>query len=357
MLHSSTRSLLWLAAAVLVPCLAATSAFAQYQYVPSGGPPGYGGPPGGYAPPGYGYPPYGGGYWNGSAAALDAYANFGVSTEQARILREQSNQAKLVTKKQTIDTMAYERANKYWYTDEKIDIQAKKIQYALNNPPSQEITSGRMLNTLLPYLDQIATSPNPGPSIPVDHSVIKALNVTAGADLGNVGMLKDVGSLEWPTSLEGETQKSLDSMLQQAVSDAMSGTVKPAAISKLNKATDKLEQEVKGKLHKSEIDGGEYLEGTRFIARIRESITALKQPTAAKFLTGDFGPRGDTVDEIVLSMSSKGLTFAPSQPGQEFAYIALHRAFTTYAVAAGVPDTGFRVMVRGGSGLFAPQKN
>src|SRR5262245_57571800 len=79
----------------------------------------------------YGYPPWGGGYWAGGAAALDAYANVGVSQEQARIMREQANQAKLDTKVKTIDVMAYERANKYWYSDEQADIEAKKVQAAM----------------------------------------------------------------------------------------------------------------------------------------------------------------------------------------------------------------------------------
>src|SRR6516164_1520848 len=88
---------------------------ANAQYYPYG--PGVPPPPGGpttVVAPGYGFFPYAGGYWNGQAAMLDAYGNLGVSQEQARIMREQANQAKLDTKKKTIDFMGYERANKYW---------------------------------------------------------------------------------------------------------------------------------------------------------------------------------------------------------------------------------------------------
>jgi hypothetical protein len=332
--------------AALLGHLTAPSARAQYPYGYPSGPVYPSGP--GYYPPGYGYYPQPGGYWYGQAAMLDAYANYGKSAEEARVTREQANQAKLDTKKKTVDVMEYERAHKYWYTDEQVDIQAKKIQYALNNPPTYEITSGRVLNTLLPYLDQIIAAGTPGPTMEVDSTVVKALNVTAGADNGNVGLLKDVGNLDWPVSLQGPTQKNLDTMLQDATAMAMKGQVPATTISKLNKTTDTLEQEVKKKFHKSEIDGGEYLEGTRFIARVRDAITALKQPTASKFLSGAFAPKGNTVDEVVLSMASKGLTFAPAQPGQEFAYIALHQAFVNFAAAAGTPATGFRVMVKGG---------
>ena len=79
---------------------------------------------------------------------------------------------------------------------------------------------------------------------------------------------------------------------------------------------------------------------------VRDSINALKQPTAGKFLTGQFGAQGESVGELVVNMTSKGLSFAKAQPGQEFAYLALQRAFVNFAATAGVPDTGFRVMVR-----------
>src|SRR5262245_58809019 len=118
MLRLFTRSTGLLTAILLVGHWAATPAHAQYVY-PG---PGYGGAPGpGYGPPGYpgsGYypPPYGGyypgGYWYGQAAVLDAYSNLGVSQEQARVVREQANQAKLDTKVKAIDVAAYERANK-----------------------------------------------------------------------------------------------------------------------------------------------------------------------------------------------------------------------------------------------------
>jgi hypothetical protein len=363
MLHTVARTTFLLAASAILWHLAASPAAAQYTYLPgqpypvSGGvAPAYGGYPG-YYPPGYGWGGYGNavaGYWYGSAAVLDAYSNMGVSQEQARILREQANQAKLDTKKKAIDVMAYERANKYWYSDEVADINAKKIQFALNNPPTVEVTSGRALNTLLPYLDQMLSTGVRGPTIPVEPIVVKSLNVTSGANNGNVGLLRDIDNLPWPTSLLGKTQESLNTMLKEATYTAFKGPVPPPTITKLNKTTDALEQEVKTRFHKSEIDGGEYLEGTRFIARVRDAINALRQPNASMFLSGAFGPRGDTVDEVVYSMASKGLTFAPAQPGQEFAYIALHRGFVNFVAAAGTPDSGFRVMAKGAQGPKMP---
>src|SRR5262249_35362377 len=167
----------------LAALVVAGSVGAQYKYfepTPGPGPgtpatPGAAYPPGpgsspyagGYYPPGYGYYPYPGGYWQGQAAGLDAYANLGVSQEQARVIREQANQAKLDTKVKTIDVMGYERMNKYWYVDEQVDIQNKKIEFAMNNPPLPEITSGRSLNVLMGYIDKLMAMGARGATIPI----------------------------------------------------------------------------------------------------------------------------------------------------------------------------------------------
>jgi hypothetical protein len=333
-----------------VPALAV----AQYSYAPGTAQP----PPPPPPPPGPGYypyyPPYGGGYWNGQAAALDAYGNLGIAQEQARVIREQSNQAKLVTKKKVLDLMAYERANTYWYSDEQADIQAKQIEAAMNNPPTQEITSGRTLNTLLPFLDKIFAAGYRGPTFPVEPGVVKAINVTTGSGNGSVGLLKDINTVQWPTALAGPTQEQLAAMLKQATDTALGGQPAPAAVQKISKTTDALEQELKVKcFQKHEVDTGEYLEGTRFLERVREATKALKQPDVAQMLSGALGPQGDTVMGVVGSMASKGLKFAPAQPGQEGAYIAMYRAFVNTGMASNTTDTGFRVPLSGKAGYTA----
>ena len=58
-------------------------------------------------------------------------------------------------------------------------------------------------------------------------------------------------------------------------------------------------------------------------------------------------PQGDTVDQVVYSMTSKGLTFNRCQPGNEYAYVAMHTAFVNFAMGTDRPDTGFRVRVPG----------
>src|SRR5579862_6028085 len=324
---------------------------AQYVPVP---PPGAGVPAAGFpVVPGYGFFPYGGGYWNGQAAMLDAYGNVGLDQEKARILREQSNQARLETKKKVLDTMAYERAHKYWFTDEQADINAKRIQAAMNNPPLAEITSGRALNTLLPFLDRLATEGSQGAPVPIDPQVVQAMNTTSGGQPGNAGLLREVNRLEWPVATLGPNQQKLDEMLKQATYAASQGPVSPTVISQLNKQTALVTQDVKDKLYKNAVDGGEYIQANRFLDRVREANKALSQPNITQMLAGAMGPRGDTVDAVVQSMMSRGLTFVAAQPGQEGAYVAMHRGFVNYGLSTSTPDTGFRVRLSGQAGVTA----
>src|SRR5439155_16461223 len=234
MVQRLTRSTLVILGGGLAALLWAGTAQAQYKYFePGAGTPATPGafygpgtgsnPVGGYYPPGYGYYPSPGGYWQGQAAMLDAYSNLGVSQEQARVIREQANQAKLDTKVKTIDVMGYERMNKYWYTDEQVDIQQKKIQFAMNNPPLPEITSGRALNTLMGYIDKLMAMGVRGATVPVDSAIVKLMVVSAGGDSGNVGLLKEMDGLDWPVALDGASQKTLDDLLKRATSDARTG--------------------------------------------------------------------------------------------------------------------------------------
>jgi hypothetical protein len=304
-------------------------------------------------PPGFGYYPWGGGYWNGQAAMLDAYGNVGIDQEQARIMREQANQAKLVTRTKTIDVMAYERANKYWFSDEQADIQAKRVQAAMNNPPLPEVTSGRALNTLLPFLDRLNAMGKSGPPVPVDPSVVKSVNTTSGGTSGaggNAGLLREVDHLEWPVATLGANQKKLDEMLKQATYEGARGPVSPTTVSKLQKQTEALAAEVKQKFMKDEIDGGDYINANRFLDRVRQANRALSQPDITQMLGGGLGPQGTTVDQIVESMTSRGLSFVGAQPGQEGAYVAMHRAFVNAGLTAGATDTAFRVRLPGGAG-------
>jgi hypothetical protein len=309
-------------------------AAAQYAYYPPV-------PPAGY----YGPSPATG--WVGSGMALDAYANLGLSAEQARIMREQANQAKLDTKKQTIQTVEYERAHKYWYSDEQADEAAKRVQGAMNNPPLPEITSGRAMNTLLTYLDRRINTGAQGPVIPLDPYAVSSLNIAVGDSGGNVGLLRELETVQWPLVLLCPEQKKLDAALKQAAYQASAGPVQLTTLRDINKMTDALEQVHKKRFSNGDFDALEWLDGSHFIDRVRASTSALKSPNVTKVLSGQMAARGNTVGELIENMSSRGMTFGRAQPGQEDAYVGVYRAMVNYTLAIGPADTGFRMRLSG----------
>src|SRR5439155_9795633 len=180
--------------------------------------------------------------------------------------------------------------------------------------------------------------------VPVDSAIVKLMVVSAGGDSGNVGLLKEMDGLDWPVALDGASQKTLDDLLKRATSDARTGgKVTNATISQINKATASIEAELTQKFRKSEIDGGDFLDGKHFLERVRDATVALKQPTTAKILSGQMAPQGDTVDQVVYSMTANGLTFARCQPGHENAYVAMQTAFVNFAMGTDRPAPGLRV--------------
>src|SRR5439155_9846239 len=183
-----------------------------------------------------------------------------------------------------------------------------------------------------------------GATVPVDPGIVRQMVVSTSADNGNVGLLKEMDGLDWPVALDGKSQKALDDLLKSATADAAAGgKVTNATMSKINKATADIEAELTQKFRKSEIDGGDFLDGKHFLERVRDATVALKQPTTAKILSGQMGPRGDTVDQVVYSMTANGLTFARCQPGHENAYVAMQTAFVNFAMGTDRPAPGLRV--------------
>jgi hypothetical protein len=327
---------------------------AQSYYNPISGRPNYPTPvpAAPVAPWGYGYPYWTpGSYWSGKADAIRATGDLQLQAEEGRVMREKWKQEKYETRKTAIDYINYENANLPTFTDNQIRVQQTKVRAALNNPPTHEITSGRALNTLLPYLSSLMVSGAHGPNMKLDRYLLTSVNVTTG-NSGNIGPLKNGGKIDdWPTGLRGPLQETLDGLLVEACQQAIKGRVDSAMRKKLNQTTDQLEETLRKRFHKDEIDSREYLDGKHLIDDLREAYRVLSLPNAKDFLNGTYAAEGDSVEELLYKMNAKGLSFAPAMPGQDGPYIALHRAFVAYAQTGG--DTGFRVRL----GVSAQQQS
>lgn len=294
------------------------------------------------------YPPYGygggfgpGNVLNGQANVMNAQGQLEISQEQARVEREKANQAKVDTKRKTFDEMMYEKANTPTFTENQEKADMMQIRRVMNHPAPAEVTSGKSQNIMLPYLDKLMAVGVQGPPVPLDQGMLKFINVTSGPQAYNIGILRDGGVLDWPFALRGPTQQKLAPVFPMLVSSAVSGNLSFDLYTQANKGIAALKTELFGKFAKDQIDGGSYLAAKHFLADLDSSMNMLQSPSAAKFLNGTYAATGRNVPELVYNMTSKGLKFAPANPGNDAPYWALQNAMVAYGAGA-ESNKGFR---------------
>ena len=297
-------------------------------------------------PPLYPYP-YGSGfgpgnYLQGSASVINSVGNLYTQQEQARIMREQANQAKLETKKKNLDLLNYERENTWTYTQEQERINSFKLRRIMNQPNRFEVIDGTAMNFMLPHLTGIASHGAQGPPVYLDPNILKRINVTGTIQGEGAGVLKDGGKVFWPLGLRGPTTKKLDTLLPEAVQAAVGGTIELSQVNQINTDVKSLRKEAAARWNKEEIDTAMYLEAKRFLSSLEDSLGVLRRPDAARLLGGAVAARGKTVDELVMNMTSQGLRFAHAAPGNEDAYFGLFNSMVMFA-SGGTNDSGFRV--------------
>jgi len=278
----------------------------------------------------------------GKASVMDAQGNLMLQQEQARIIREQANQAKLDTKKKTLDWQNYEREHTWTFTQNQERNETLRIQRLLQNPRESEVVSGSAMNTLLPYLAQLAQYGIQGAPVTLNPYELKQINVTGAGSGANIGVLGDPSKLQWPLALRGPEQKEVDKTIVKAVADTLAGTLDLAEYNKAVKGVDKLQKEATDKWNNEQLDSAMFLESKRFLDSLRKGLAVLVQPDAAKYLNGGYSAQGNTVPELVENMSKQGLRFAPALAGAEPAYFGLYNSFLAYA-AGGEGVSGFRV--------------
>lgn len=281
------------------------------------------------------YNPYGraGGQLAGSAQVMQAYGQVINDQEQARVTREQANQAKLDTKKQAFDLMMYEKANTPTYTETLTKEKAQILTRMMNFPLRSEIADGKSLNVMLPFLQSLSSGGTQGPPVPIAQSMVNLLNIS-GSGQGSVGMLRDGGQVDWPVALIGNNQKALDKLLPQAYGAAATGKLTPKLMKDVRTEMKTMRDTMRTQLQKEEIETSSYLQCIEFYNALEKSVNALETPDARKQLAGAYAPRARNVQELVDFMADNGVKFAPATPGNENAYQVVHDAFVRYARTA-----------------------
>src|SRR5262245_4565160 len=263
----------------------------------------------------------------GAANVINATGNLYVQQEQARILREQANQAKIDTQRQAFDQMMYEKANTPFFTEDQEKVDAMVLRRLMNSPSNWDITSGFALNRITPFINSLAARGVMGPPVPVDQQQLDLMNVRVGKDTrSNLGAFRNGGHLDWPLVLQGPLQMKVDAILPQAVSQATAGTLDAKTFRQLREDVGKISDDLRDQFRADKIDGGEFLTGRRFLQSVTNAVETLGKPGARKLLDGSLRPRGRTVPEVAQSMMTQGLQFASATPGVEAPYYALPSA-------------------------------
>jgi hypothetical protein len=272
---------------------------------------------------------------------MQAYGDVINQQEQARVTREKANQAKLDTKRQAFDEAMYEKANTPTYTETLTQEKAQILTRVMNFPVKSEITDGKSLNIMLPYLQDLTAHGAMGSPVPLPQSIINQLNIS-GSGTSSVGMLRDGGRVDWPLGLQGKNQKSLDKLLPEAYSAAASGKLSPKLMKEVRTELKTMRETLRKQCQNDEIDTSSYLQAIEFYNALETSVNALERPDAKKQLGGAYSPRARNVQELLDFMSDNGLKFAPATPGNEAAYQATHDAFVRYGRNA--QSVGFQAL-------------
>lgn len=313
--------------------VAAIPSGATAQFRPGYRPP-YGGPRPIYYNP---YYPPGTAYGNALSGAADlttAQGNVPIQTEQAYIEREKANQAKIDTKRKAFDQMLYEQANTPTYLETLTKEKSATLNRMMAYPTRAEISEGKTLNTMLPYLQDLSARGAMGPPVALPSKKVQEINLAAPGSL-SVGMLRDGGkALDWPPALLSPQQKKLDKLIPAAVEAAAAGRLDAKLLKQVRTELTSLREDIRIQYQREEIESASYYRAIEFYASLYASVNALERPDAKKQLAGDYVLRAQNVQELVDFLTENGLNFAPATPGSESAYQVVHDACVRYARTA-----------------------
>jgi hypothetical protein len=313
--------------------------YASLSSTPYGG--GYGTGDLGAAYPGIPYYGYGespiGGYMRGTADIVSAQGKWMQSLQQASLTKQQVRQSMIDTQRKSFDEYYYERKNTPTFESDREAFNNQQLLRSLNNPPESEITSGQALNDVLD--DLVRLNKDRGlraPAPPLDEDVLRRLNLTPGSGNGNAGLLKNDARLTWPLALRDDGYKTdrelVNSLAPEAVHQAINGRVDAGTLRELSAASQRLRQNVTANIR--DMTANQYTEASRFLGYLDNAIRALGRPDAGDYFTRKYTAQGKDVAELVRNLAAKGLRFAPATPGDEGAYVAVHRALAAYDRAA-----------------------
>lgn len=285
---------------------------------------------GGY---GYGGGSSAGSYFQGVSSLTNANAQYYFTTQQARLGKEQVENAKIANRRAKFDEDMYEKAN----TPTRAELEEKDRQEALrlarDGAALGDIWSGKALNTIFNSIQKTEISTRlKGRSVPISEEILRHLNLTTGTAAGSVGVFKNGAELTWPMVLRGPEFKTprdnINRIAPDAVRQAASGSLEPDTYKKFKNAINDLGEIINNMA--SDLSPGDYIQSKRFANNLDEGLKNLSEPNSVNYLNGRWSAKGGTVGALMDHMTSNGLRFAPAVEGDKPSYNAFYMLLKDY---------------------------
>jgi hypothetical protein len=270
----------------------------------------------------------------GTAALTAANGQYYQSIQSARIAREQSRQMGIETRRQQLQfELEYERMKPTAQTMIARE-RANELNWARHYASANDIWTGRALNVLARSAIDSGRLAF-GPNLPLDGYVLKGINLKDKNQRGSIGLLKDGGKLSWPLPLQDERfdeprdrlNKNLTEAGERLTRYGEAPNLKTVRVLRadLKELDERLDDAVKT------MPPSDWIVGRRYLNRLKETITALNEPTVATALDKSWLSKVNNVAQLLTYVRDKNLEFAPAAvPSDNAAYTALYyplRAF------------------------------
>jgi hypothetical protein len=273
-----------------------------------------------------------GAFLRGTAETVNSQGKWMVSLQQASLLKEQVRQAALETRRKQYEQYVSEQRQTPTFAQARESSSNQQLLRSLNNPPESEVLSGQALNDILGDLAKTDQPAARGPAATMDKEMLRHINLTSGRGTATAALLKNDARLTWPSALLDEGAKGdrelIDSLARTAMRQAQTGGVDAGTLKQLAAGSQRLRQKLTADV--AGLSARQYIDATRFIGQLDDAIRVLGRPDAGGYLSPTGAAEGKDVAELVRNMTGRGLRFAPATPGDEPAYLALHRALVVY---------------------------
>ncbi len=279
---------------------------------------------------------------NGTANVINAQGQYNIQYQQARMMNQDVERAKIQTQQMLRDQMRYEEAIKPKAEDVREQDQQNRLRRARNNPPLNEIWSARSLNELLAEILKTQNlSGARGPLVPLESSLVAHLNLSAQPSERTPAVLRDGGKLSWPLALQdprfNADREKLDMLMPQAVKEVQGPGPQFATFTALRDGITTLTRKID--TLGPDLPLPDIISCQRYTQELSNAMNLLKEPNAKNYFNGSWEAKGASVGELVEYMNKNGLKFSPAGPEDQQFYTAFYSALVTY-------DSGLYRLVR-----------